>query len=257
MTTLPASLKGDPARVLACVDHSAYASSVCDHAGWFASHPDVGVEVLHVFSSPADAAQADALVDRAVWRLREEGVGPVTSSRVLGSFAEVATRHDAGLIVMGKRGDLSDGARRTLGANVDALVRRCAKPLCLAPKVFLPIHRALVLMDANLSRRAALEFATSDFRLSAMPMDVVVIAGPDEDASPKVEWARTMVATASAEVFSLASDGLDDAVVRYMRSRAADVVIISRAVVAADPEARLRRIEERGLWGTRTPVLIC
>jgi len=256
-------------RVLACVDNSVYANSVCDHAGWFASDPNIGVEVLHVVEASSSSAAessitvndrasvADPLIARAVWRLREEGVGPITSTSMTGSFVESAVQHDADMIVMGKRGNVSQTERRRLGSSVDAMVRRTAKPVCLAPKYFLPIHRALVLLDADLTHRAAVEFILSDSRLSALPVDVVVSARADEDADAKVGWARSALSALGASVFSFEADGLDDAVAAYMQSRGADLVIVSRAVVAADPETRLGLIEDRGLWGTRIPVLIC
>lgn len=255
--------------VLACVDHSAYANSVCDHAGWFASDPDVGVEVLHVVegaeSAPLGSAPnsrdetpcADALVARAVRRLREEGVGPITSAQVPGAFVDVACRRGASVVVMGKRGDLGETERGRLGSSVDAVVRRAPGPVCLTSRYFLPIHRAVVLLDADLTHRAALEFMARDPRMAALPVDVVVVAGQTEDAEPKAAWARSVLGSRSAEIFPLLADGLDDAVADHLQTRAADLIVVSRAVIAPAPQVRLEQIEERGVWGMRTPVLIC
>lgn len=251
------------ADVLACIDNSAYSNGVCDHAAWFASDPDVGVEVLHVVETASgDAvaeaeAQADLLIDRAVWRLREEGVGPVTSARLSGAFVDVASRLEADVIVMGKRGQGSDDQRRSLGSSVDAMVRATGKPICLASKLFLPIHRILILLDARMDHRAAVEFAGSHPRLEGLPFDAVVVAGPRDEPDAKVEWARTVLGAEGGDVFALRADGLDDAVAKYMESRGAELIVVSRAVIAPDPEPRLRLIEEQGLWGMRTPVLIC
>lgn len=257
------------ADVLACIDSSAYANSVCDHAGWFASDPDVGVEVLHVAPPPGEAfegpgpdgisggvIEADPLVEAAVWRLREEGVGPITWARVIGGFVEVASRRAAALIVMGKRGEASAAERRRLGANVDAMVRATAAPICLAPKLFLPIHRALVLLDTDIGQRAAVELVAEHPRLEGLPVDVVVMAAEGSDPGPKLGLARQRLRD-SDDVFALPAQGLDEAVTQYMESRAADLIVVAREVVAPDPRAQLLRIEERGLWGARTPVLIC
>ncbi|CAN5843065.1 hypothetical protein BH11PSE1_BH11PSE1_06330 [soil metagenome] len=250
-------------QVLACIDNSTYCNSVCDHAGWFASDPEVGVEVFHVVedlqsAGPVSGAPSgDPLIERAVSRLLEEGVGPITSARVHGDFVEQASQRQANMIVMGKRGDQSQSERRTLGSSVDAMVRGCAKPICLASKYFLPIHRALVLLDADLEHRAALEFVVSEARLSSLSLDVLVVGVSGQDAEPKVEWARGRLKGMVAQVSTLVADGLDDAVTHYMQSGAADLVVISRAVVAPAPEAKLQLIEACGLWGARTPVLIC
>jgi hypothetical protein len=251
------------ADVLACIDGSGYAGSVCDHAGWFASDPDVGVEVLQVIE-PGDGLlavealdAADANLRMAVERLRDEGVGPITFARVAGGFVDLASSRPSDIIVMGKRGDLSEARRRQLGSSVAPMLRAAAVPVCLVPKVFLPIHRALVLLDDDLMRRAAIEFATSQPRLSVLPQDVLVVSGADGPAEAKVELARSLLGEAGGDVFSIRADGLDAAVAHYMEDRAADLVVVSRAVIATDPQASLQRIEARGLWGTRTPIVIC
>lgn len=256
------------ADILACIDDSGYASSVCDHAGWFASDPDVGVEVLHVLEDDAAEARlpvdADAslatlpsrLVERAVTRLREEGVGPVSSAQLDGVFLQVATQRNAKVIVMGKRGRASEAERRRLGSSVDGMIRATTTPVCLTSKVFLPIHRALVLLDADVAHRSALDFVRTHPRLADLRLDAVVMCGDGQDADPKLGLTRSML-EAAGDVFALPANGLDEAVMQYLEARASDLVIVSRTVVAPDPQARLSRIEERGLWGTRTAVLIC
>ena len=255
------------ADVLACIDHSAYANGVCDHAAWFASDPDVGVEVLHVETSSGAVPDGEALdrervstrqlVDRSVARLREEGVGPLSSASVAGSFVEIATQRGAAVIVMGKHGEGSAAERHSLGSNVEAMLRATSTPICLTAKLFLPIHRAVVLLDADTAHRTAVEFVVSQARLSPMPTDIVVVAAPGDDPDPKVTWARSALGEPRGNVLSLVAEGLDDAVAQYMEAGAADLVIVSRAVLTPAPESRLNRIEERGLWGARTPVLVC
>jgi hypothetical protein len=53
------------------------------------------------------------------------------------------------------------------------------------------------------------------------------------------------------------ADDLDEATMRYMQSRAADLIVVSRPVLLPNPDAQLRRIEGSGLWGWRTPVMVC
>lgn len=258
------------ARILACIDNSPYANSVCDHAGWFASDPDIGVEVVHVAAvagaGAADAGAAawanpalrgDALIERAVRRLGEEGVGPITSALLEGVLVEVAAQRGAEVIVMGKRGDASAVDRLRLGSNVEGMIRATATPVCLTSKLFLPIRRGLVLLDADMDHRWAIDFAASEPRLADLPMDVVVMSSEGQAPEPKVEWARRALNTDGADVFTLKANGINDAVTQYMGSRAADLIVISRAVLTPDPQAGLGLIQAQGLWGARTPVLIC
>jgi nucleotide-binding universal stress UspA family protein len=257
------------ARILACIDASTYANSVCDHAGWFASDPDIGVEVLHVSppapdnsNTPESESQTlriagDALVARATRRLLEEGVRPVTWAHLDGGLVEIAPTRGAEVIVMGKRGDASETKRGNLGGHVDPMLRATITPVCLTSKLFFPIRRGLVLLDADMEHRAAIDFAASEPRLADLPMDVVVMSRAGEDPDPKVNWVRTDLNAGGGDVFTLQADQLNDAVAKYMESRAADLIVISRTVIRSDPAGSLNLIEDRGLWGARTPVLIC
>jgi hypothetical protein len=243
--------------VLACVDGSAYASSVCDHAGWFASDPEVGVDVVHAVEPASARVDGNVLVERALRRLQDEGVGPLTGRSIPGDLVEIIDESRSSIVVVGKRGVDSGSERTVLGSHVDAIVHRSRGPVCLAPKVFLPIQRALVLLDADLSHRAALDFVASDFRISKLPLDVAIVGASQRAADPKMEMARRQLSAASADVFPLISAGLDSAVIEYMQSRAADLIVLSRAVAAPNPQAELLRIENDGLWSTRAPILIC
>jgi hypothetical protein len=144
-----------------------------------------------------------------------------------------------------------------LGSSVAPIIEVTNTPVCLTSKLFLPIRRGLVLLDADLSHQAALQFIRSQPRLDGLPLDVVVMARPTEDATSKLRWARETVNADQIEVFSVQSAGIDQAVAQYSGSRAADLIIVSRAVLASDPELSIQRIEDRGLWGSRTSILVC
>jgi nucleotide-binding universal stress UspA family protein len=244
--------------VLACIDTSSYANSVCDHAAWFAGRIDAHIEILHVTEGPSTGGRGvNDLVVGAVRRLRDEGAPAAEGREAAGSFVETAVGRGADLVVMGKRGASGERDRRALGSRVDAMIRAAAVPVCLTSKVFLPIARAVVLLDADMGHRTAVELVASHAGLHRLDIDLVIVARQGEDPSPKLQWARAMLAARDADIFSMRADGPDDAATKYMEQHGADLVVISRAVLLPDPTARLGRIEERGLWGSRTPVLVC
>lgn len=78
-----------------------------------------------------------------------------------GEFPAAALSRTADLIVMGKRGVTSERDRRRLGSNVDRMIRAPTSSICLTSKVFLPIVRAVVLLDADLSHRSAVELVAT------------------------------------------------------------------------------------------------
>lgn len=242
-------------RVTACIDRSAYANSVCDHAAWMAGRIEGEVEVLHV--AEADDPGDGDLVREAVMRLHEEGAPSATGAHLTGEFPLEATRRGAEVIVLGKRGVTSELDRRQLGSNVDRMIRATTAPVCLTSKVFLPINRAVVLLDADMEHRAAVELVATHPGLRRLDIDLIVAAHAGVDPSAKLQWAREALAARGVDVFAMQADGPDAAAARYIEEKGADLIVISRAVLAPDPQARLGRIEEGAVWGWRTPVLVC
>lgn len=259
-------------RLLACVDNSSYANSVCDHAAWLAAGVEGEVQVLNVLeerlgerAQEADEAlvdtdarsRSDLLLDHAVWRLRDEGVSDLTRLQLTGDLVDAVARRNPDMVVMGKRGEGSESRRRRLGSSVDAMVRGTTAPICLTSKLFLPIRRGLILLDADPAHLQALDFLGAQARFRVLVMDVVVVCGPGADPQPKLDKVRAALPDHTGDVFVLEADGLDAAAARYIESRAADVVVVSRPVISPNPQDRLLRIEEHGVWGLRTPVVIC
>lgn len=134
--------------VLACVDRSAYADSVCDHAGWFAGAMQADILLLNVRNGEEAPSR---VMDRARTQVLEEGAEAVRTLSLEGRFAPLALEEAAraDIVVMGKRGVNTAGDRAVLGSNVHPLLRALDRPLCLVSKVYLPISRALVLLDSD------------------------------------------------------------------------------------------------------------
>ncbi len=143
-------------KVLACIDPSAYATSVVDHAAWAAQRLEADIEVLHVIQrKDAVAARHDlsgavglgaktALLDEltrideaegklaqekgrvllasAKARFAELGISEVTLTHRHGGIVEtiVEREGDADLVVIGKRGASADSPKDTLAARSNA-----------------------------------------------------------------------------------------------------------------------------------------
>jgi nucleotide-binding universal stress UspA family protein len=152
-------------KILALVDGSAYAQSVCDFAAWAATRTAAEVELLHVLgrrktaSTPADlSGSLDAderdellkelasldeqkaklalrrgriLLDDAKARLQTAQVEKVSTKLRHGDLVETVVEFeaDADLVVMGKRGEAADFAKGHLGSNLERVGRSSRKPL--------------------------------------------------------------------------------------------------------------------------------
>lgn len=178
-------------RILALVDGSAYAESVCRHAAWAASRLGAGVDLLHVLGrreapaadlsgalglgarsallaelSALDAerarlsqARGRALLDDARALVEAQGVAAVTQrlrqGDLLDAVAEVEP--DTRAVVIGKRGEAAGFARGHLGSNLERVVRASRVPVLVASRAFRPIGRAAVAFDGSASVERAIE----------------------------------------------------------------------------------------------------
>ncbi|WP_050527737.1 universal stress protein [Pseudorhodobacter aquimaris] len=175
-------------KIIALVDGSAYARSVCELAGWAAVRLEAGVEALHVLGrrevgeqdlsgairlgartallaelAELDAARAKlitqkgrAILEDAKTILAAAGVGEVTTRMRQGDLlAEIGT--DNNLIVVGKRGEAADYAKGHLGSNLERIVRGVKGPVLVAARAFAPVARVLVAFDGGPSARRAVD----------------------------------------------------------------------------------------------------
>lgn len=207
------------AKILAAIDASTYATSICDHAAWFATRMDASVEVLHVIDrdeharsrldlsgsvglgasealmeklASADEArgrlareQGQAMLKGAEKRLRDDGVRDVTLVHRHGEVAEtlIELEADADLVVMGKRGESGNESHGHLGSKVERVVRGSVRPVLVVPRVFMPITRVVVAFDAGAASTKALRHVVSSPVFDAVPCTVAIVAdGAQADA---------------------------------------------------------------------------
>lgn len=249
--------------VLACIDGSAYAGSVCDHAAWLAGPLAAELDVLHVeesASSDRDSSEArriDGLLLRARERLADHGVQPLRLRLDHGEVAAAVLAAGASLTVIGKRGERSEGRREALGSNAAALLRRGDGDLCLVSHVYLPVRRALVLADADPDHLRALATVAAHPALRVLELDVVVMHDGEAAPDAKLALARARLAAFRAEVFPLAAASPDIAAARRFEDRQADLIVMSREMLLASPGANGSSLETRPIWSWRTPIFIC
>lgn len=249
-------------RIVACVDGSNYDSGVCQHAAWLAGRMNGRILVLHALNQEAVSTPGGpppgVILEMALKELRDQGVEGAEAKLAPGELVEAVLETNADALVIGKRGRGSqlDGGRGT-GAQVEAILRRTSLPTCLASQYFLPIHRALVLLDSDPDRQEAVNFIASNEELRSLDIDLVIANGVDDPPRDKLQWARDVLAAEEVQVFSIQADGLGSAVAQYLESRRLDLLILSRPVLLPPQEDSSRRLETRGLWAFRAPVLVC
>lgn len=178
-------------KLLALIDGSVYAQSVCENAAWIAKRTGAPVELLHVLgrreTRTSDLSGAIALgarttllkelaaldekrarlaqkrgraiVEDAEAMIRAAGVESVTARLRHGDLVEEVAEAERGSrgIVIGKRGEGADFARMHLGSNLERIFRSATKPVFVAARAFRPISKVLIAYDGGPSAKKAVE----------------------------------------------------------------------------------------------------
>lgn len=216
-------------KLLAGVDLSQYAPSVCDHAAWLAMATGGSVELLHVIQRK-DAVKArhdlsgalglgakSSLMDELVRieeaetriareqgqallrvcevRMRSAGVEQVTTVHRHGGIVETVVEREAqaDLVVIGKRGASANFAKGHLGSKVERVVRESVKPVLVANRAFKPIKRVLIAFDNGQSARKAVSFAATSPAVAGLHVDLLLVGADSERNRDALRWANEVL----------------------------------------------------------------
>lgn len=244
-----------PPLVCALVDASGYAASVAEHGAWLAERLRARLELRHVREKAETAQEGRELLEGLAAGLADQGVPSPQLSLGEGGLLGSALTAGAAAVIMGKRGQRAARRRQSLGRHVEPLVRAMTVPVCLASRVFLPIHRVVAVTDADPGRRAAIDLVA----LHAGPdveLDVVVVSREGEAVEDKLAQVRQTL-DGRAQAFAIRAERIGEAVWRYLLDRPSDLIVISRAVLLGEEGAGLRAVTPQSLWAARASVVVC
>jgi len=216
-------------KLLACIDLSQYAPSVCDHAAWVATRLNGSVELLHILQRKdsmtarqdlsgalglgAKSSLMEELVNieemesklakehgrvimtASAERLRSAGVKHVTTLHRHGDIVETIIERevDADLVVIGKRGASADFAKGHLGSKVERVARQSVKPVLVASRAFKPIERALVAFDGGQSSRKAVSYVATSPLFEGVEVHVLLVGADNDKHRDAMGWASEVL----------------------------------------------------------------
>ncbi len=205
-------------RLLACIDASTYANSVCALTAWAAKRLDGAVELLHVIQRKDSASarndlsgaiglgvkselleeltrideaagkvaieQGRALLNAAEETLKAAGVAEIHQTHRHGGIIDtiVEQEENADLVVIGKRGASSAFASEHIGSNLERVVRSSSKPVLIASRHVLEPKTAVLAYDGSPAARRALHYVAKSALFEGLAVHVVV-AGPNTQKS--------------------------------------------------------------------------
>ncbi|MDN2581744.1 universal stress protein [Aquibium sp. ELW1220] len=234
-------------RILAFIDGSTYAESVCRLTAWAAVRLEHSVEIAHVLgrrmsgsfdlSGSLEADQRSALLDEYA-RLDEQharlaqakGRALLDTARTIvaaGGVEHVETklRHgdlmealadlekDAAMVVVGKRGEAADFARMHLGSNLERIVRTATRPVLVAARAYTPFDRFLIAFDGGRSANRAVDFVASGNLLKGLKATVLSVGADTAENRSRLEAPVHRLREAGFEVEGLLRQGEPDDVI--------------------------------------------
>lgn len=248
-------------KIVALVDASLYAKSVCDHAVWVASRTGLPVELLHVLGrreapdrhdlsgaialgarsallrelTELDAERARlahahgrAILDDARAILDAAGVTATANLR-RGDLVEAVAEHEAGsaFLILGKRGEAADFARGHLGSNLERVVRSAHQPVLVASRAFRPIERLLIAYDGGPSAMRAVDHVARSPLYSGLAVTVATVAAPSQAVERSLENAKAMLGGGGIAAETLVVPGQPDtALGELVESRGFDMLVM-------------------------------
>jgi len=204
-------------RILACIDASAYATSVVELTAWAAGRLSASVELLHVVQrkdavaarhdlsgaiglgvkselleelTRIDEAEGKLAIERGrilltetARRLTEAGIADVRKLHRHGGILEtiIEREAEADLVVIGKRGSSSQFAKEHIGSEIERVVRASIKPVLIASSKIREPRTVVVAFDGSAAASRALGFVASSPLFEGLSVHLVV-AGPDDAA---------------------------------------------------------------------------
>lgn len=203
--------------VLACIDTSSYADSVCDLAAWASKRLGLPVELLHVVQrSDAVTARGDLsgaiglgvrtnlmeelvaleaadtklkvergrlLLAAGEKRVREAGVPDVKTLHRHGGIVETIIEREerSRVVVIGKRGVGHEFATGHIGSKLERVVRASTKPVLVASREFIEPRSIVFAYDASPAAGRALDRLAVSAIFAGLPINIVM-ADTDNEA---------------------------------------------------------------------------
>lgn len=223
-------------KLIAFLDGSQYAKSVCDHAAWVAGKVGGSVSLIHVLGrrdeskAPVDLsgsiglgartalleelAELDgksarlahqlgrAILDDAREILQTAGIDDVSSMLRNDNIVDTvrAFEDEANLIIIGKRGEAHQSDENHLGSNFENVVRSSHKPILVASMEFQPVKRCLVAFDGGVSALKAVDYLARKPVFNDIECRLLSVAEPGNDMLQQLGAAEAKLSDAGYQV---------------------------------------------------------
>jgi nucleotide-binding universal stress UspA family protein len=252
------------AKIMAMVDGSIYAQSVCDHTAWLAQKANATVDLVHVLAEQQSAADdvsnlsgsiglgartalmeelveldaqkakiahkiGRAILDEAKTRLHDDGIVAVTTRLRHGDIVETVEESDQGadLLVIGKRGIHAEHDMLHLGINLEGVVRSSKKPVLVASRVFKPIQRLLIAFDGGESVSKAIDHLSNSPVFKDIECELLAVGSESSKGAQSIQQAAEQLRSAGLSVeFNTEQGQPQEVISRHVETDGFDLLVM-------------------------------
>lgn len=252
-------------KIIAAIDGSSYAKSVCLTSSWLIDKISSDVVLLHVMTPSSDIrakgdlsgqiglgaksgllkelSEFDEVRGKAEQKRGKEILAQGKSYFLESEQPRVDVLHRRGslleaiseledqaeIIVIGKGGEKSVSYQNKLGANLENIARSTRKPLFLVTEEFKPIQNFLIAYDGSASSKKAVDYAITSPLLRGSKCHLIKISSEEKDADKSaLQQAEDKLKQAGFTVTTKLEKGkqVSDVVNKYAVTNNIDLLLI-------------------------------
>lgn len=270
-------------KVIACIDDSRYAESVCDYAAWSAQRMEAPLSLIHILDdSRADKEpnlsgsigfgaqealleELASLDERRAKIAMEQGRLLLQGARERAAQngvadAEVRQRHgqlvdtlkelepETRMLVVGKRGADTASAHGHIGSHLESIIRTLHQPVLIAQQSFEPPRNIMLAFDGSATTRKGVEMVAASPLFRGIPCHLVMVGADTEAQREQLDWAQSTLTDAGFEAPGAVIAGdPENALTRYQEQHQIDLLIMG-----AYGHSRIRQL----ILGSTTTAMI-
>ena len=222
-------------QVIACIDGSAIAISVCDAGAWASQRLKAPLTLLHALERTEFEAQANLsgniglgsrehlleklteldaqrsrlalehgkhMLDDAEERASEDGAIGITKLQRHGDLLEtlVSLEQNARVFVMGRSGESHPISAHTVGNHIESVVRGLHRPILITVQEFHEPESFMLAYDGSETAQLALAKVAKTPLLQGLPCHLVLVGKQTEENTQMLEQAQRTLQQADIEV---------------------------------------------------------
>ncbi|SEL78917.1 Nucleotide-binding universal stress protein, UspA family [Colwellia chukchiensis] len=279
-------------KIIACIDDSKMAQSVCDTAIWAAVRLQKQIMLLNTIEKDQQAgsddltgaiglgarssllgkltavdeqrakaaiAKSDKILAAALARATAAGVDNVVTKQRHGDFIEAlsALEQEARLIVIGRAGQDHQSELSAIGSHIERIVRQVDNSIVIAPEHFQAPTDFMLAYDGRQVADEALQRIIDGGLLQGIRCHLVTIKNNAKDQEAKFEQAKSRLVQAGFEVVARYLDGeIYPQLIQYQQNNAIDLIVMGAFAHSKVRQFFLGSNTMRMIENCQTPLIV-